>query len=89
MRQIKYKNTFEKDIKLAKKRGKDLNKLMEVIKIFEREELLPTKYKDHKLIGNNKERRECHLEPDWLLIYKLEDDLLILERLGSHSDLFK
>jgi mRNA interferase YafQ len=89
LRQIKHKNTFKQDVELAKKRGKDLSKLTEVIKLLERGEILPVKYKDHKLIGNNKGRRECHLEPNWLLIYKLEDNLLIFERLGSHSDLFK
>lgn len=73
----------------SKKRGKDLTKLAEVIRLLERGEILSAKYRDHKLIGNNKGRRECHLEPNWLLIYKLEDSLLILERLGTHSDLFK
>ena len=89
MRQIKYKNVFDKDVKLAKKRGKDLTKLAEVIEFLEQEMLLPPKFSDHGLIGNYKGHRECHIEPNWLLIYKIEDDALILERLGSHSDLFK
>lgn len=49
---------------------------------------LPAKQKDHKLIGNFKDRRECHIESDWLLIYKIEQDTIIFERTGSHSDLF-
>ena len=71
---------FKKDLKRSKKRGKDLNKLYSII----------TKYKDHPLTGNYEGFRELHIEPDWLLIYAIKDDMLVLSltRTGSHSDLF-
>jgi len=87
--QIKYKNTFEKDVKLAKKRGKDLEKIKEVIHCLANEQSLPLNYRDHALIGNYVGHRECHIEPNWLLIYKKDSETLILERTGTHSDLFK
>ena len=66
-----YTKRFEKDLKLMQKRGKKINKLKTLIKILVNEEPLDAKYRDHKLIGNYLNRRECHIEPDWLLIYKL------------------
>jgi mRNA interferase YafQ len=86
---IKYKKAFEKDTKLAQKRGKDINKLKEIIRLLAQEQLLPPKNHDHALRGNYIHHRECHIEPNWLLIYKKDSDTLILERLGTHSDLFK
>lgn len=83
-----YTNSFEKDIKTAIKRGKDLGKLKKVIELLATKNPLPTKYKDHRLIGNFIGRRECHIEPDWLLIYKVNEDSIIFERTGTHSDLF-
>ena len=85
-----YTNSFEKDIKTAIKRGKDLGKLKKVIELLATKNPLPTKYKDHRLIGNFVGRRECHIEPDWLLIYKVNKDSIIFERklIGTHSDLF-
>ncbi len=83
-----YTNQFEKDLKLCKKRNKDLQKLKDVMGLLIDNKSLPAKLKDHKLIGNFKERRECHIEPDWLLIYKMETGTIIFERTGSHSDLF-
>lgn len=83
-----YTNQFEKDLKLCKKRNKDLQKLKNIMGLLIDGDPLPAKQKDHKLIGNFKARRECHIEPDWLLIYKIEDDIIIFERTGSHSDLF-
>ena len=82
--------TFKKDFKLAQKQGLDLNKLKEIITLLANGELLPPKNKDHQLKGNYKGHRECHIEPDWLLIYKIQDDMLILSlvRTGSHSKLF-
>ena len=73
-----------------KKRGKNINKLKQIITKLVNQEILEAKYKDHKLIGNYTDRRECHIEPDWLLIYKVipEDDQIIFERTGTHSDLF-
>lgn len=81
---------FKKDYKLAEKQGLDLNKLKEVITLLANGEPLPPKNKDHQLKGNYKGHRECHIEPDWLLIYKVQDNMLILTlvRTGSHSKLF-
>ena len=83
---------FKKDYKLAIKRGCDLDKLQEVITLLVNEQPLPEKYRDHALVNshNYKNMRECHIEPDWLLVYKIEQELLILKliRTGSHSDLF-
>lgn len=89
MLKIKYTNTFEKDVKLAKKRGLNLAKLKEIIQTLAEEKPLPRKNRDHTLIGNYVGRRECHIQPDWLLIYKKESDLIIFERTGTHSDLFR
>jgi mRNA interferase YafQ len=83
-----FENRFKKDIKRLQKRGKDMSKLKMVIeKLLENQELEP-KYKDHALTGNWKEYRDCHIESDWLLIYKISETHLFLARSGSHSDLF-
>jgi mRNA interferase YafQ len=79
---------FKEDLKRQIKRGKDLGKLKEVVGWLVEGEPLPTKNQDHALTGNWISWRDCHLEPDWLLIYKLLPDELILGRTGSHSDLF-
>ena len=83
---------FKRDFKLAVKRGCDPRKLEEVVSILCREEPLPPSYRDHALTNsrNYKGVRECHIEPDWLLIYKIVQETLILQllRTGSHSDLF-
>lgn len=73
-----------------KKRGKNIDKLKQIISKLVNREILEAKHKDHKLIGNYADRRECHSSPDWLLIYKLipQDDLIVFERTGTHSDLF-
>ncbi len=84
-----YTKQFEKDLKKMEKRGKALTKIKKVIRKLVNEERLEAKYKDHKLVGNYKGRRECHIESDWLLIYKLIDVEIIFERTGSHSDLFE
>lgn len=80
---------FRKDLKRAKKRGLDLNLLSEVVDLLQKGETLPEKYKDHMLTGNWIGHRECHIQPDWLLIYRIIEDKLILSlvRTGSHSDL--
>lgn len=70
-------------------RGKNIKKLDKILTKLVNSETLESKYKDHKLIGNFKSRRECHIEPDWLLIYRIEKSELFLERTGSHSDLFE
>ncbi len=83
---------FKKDYKLAIKRGCNPDKLQEVITLLVNEQPLPEKYRDHALLNsrNYKNMRECHIEPDWLLVYKIEQEILILKliRTGSHSDLF-
>lgn len=79
---------FKKDVKRMRKRGKDLEKIKAVIDPLVAEEPLPPKNRDHKLGGNWIGRRDCHIEPDWILIYKLTEDELLLERTGTHSDLF-
>lgn len=88
---IQFTNQFKKDLKLAKKQGKDLDKLFEVINILANGEKLDTKFKDHDLSGSYKGTRECHIEPDWLLIYEIDNNALILMlyRLGTYSELFK
>jgi mRNA interferase YafQ len=85
---IKTTNAFEKDIKQAKKRNKNIQKLKDVLNLLCVEQKLPHKYKNHKLTGNLAQKWECHIEPDWLLIYAIEDDALTLYRTGTHSDLF-
>jgi mRNA interferase YafQ len=81
-------NQFKKDIKRAQKRGKDLAKLKTVIDLLLAEKPLPRKNRDHQLGGNWGGHRDCHIEPDWILIYKILDDKIRLERTGTHSDLF-
>ena len=84
-----YTTQFKKDFKKIKKRQKNISKLTVVIeKLLGQEELGP-KYKDHSLSGKYQNHRDSHIEPDWILIYRITKDELILERTGSHSDLFK
>ena len=84
-----YTNQFEKDLKKMLRRGKDSEKIKAVITQLVSRTPLPAKYKDHPLIGNFKARRECHVEPDWLLVYRIADTKIFFERTGSHSDLFE
>ena len=79
---------FRRDVKLAKKRGKDMAKLREVILLLIEGVPLTARYKDHPLGGDWKRFRDCHLEPDWVLIYKIDGDDPHLVRTGTHSDLF-
>ena len=72
-----------------KKQRKDLEKLKEVVLVLLSDRPLESRYRDHALIGPWQGSRDCHIEPDWLLIYRLESDSLFLERTGSHSELFK
>lgn len=81
-------SSFKKDIKRQKKRGKQLDKLKIVIELLLSNSPIPLSHQDHAMTGNWLGWRDCHIEPDWLLIYKLTDDALILGRTGSHSDLF-
>ncbi|MFZ2450342.1 MAG: type II toxin-antitoxin system YafQ family toxin [Methylovulum miyakonense] len=84
-----YLNRFEKDLKRMQKRGKDMGKFKQVVLKLMAGEVLEPRYFDHWLIDNFASRRECHLEPDWLLIYRFEADKVIFERTGTHTDLFK
>lgn len=88
---LKQTSQFKKDYKLAKKQGKNLNLLKSIVKKLENDEKLPEACHDHELKGNYKDYRECHIEPDWLLIYKKTESILLLTlfRTGSHSDLLK
>ncbi len=86
---IHYTTQFKKDYKRIKRQNKDLSKLRCVIeKLSERKPLDPIYY-DHSLSGNWKNHRDCHIEPDWLLIYRITQKDLFLERTGSHSELFR
>lgn len=88
---VQFTNQFKKDLKLAKKQKKNLDKLFEVINILANGGTLEEKYREHELTGNYKGTRECHVEPDWLLIYEIPNNILVLMlyRLGTHSELFK
>jgi mRNA interferase YafQ len=93
MRRIVYKTSFKKDVLLMQKRGRSLKKLEELITILQADLPIPQKHRDHQLSGNYSGFRDCHIEPDWLLIYKKdgsedEHGLLRLEATGTHSDLF-
>ena len=83
-------NQFKKDLKLAKKRGCKIEHLRDVVNALANERKLDERYHDHGLIGNYNGFRECHVEPDWLLIYRINHDALelFLFRTGTHSDLF-
>ena len=87
---IVYTKKFEKDIKNLKKQNKDLTELFDVVNSIAKGETLDKKYKDHKLVGNFNNYRECHIENDFLLVYKIEKDklVLILYRAGTHSEIF-
>ncbi|MFT7087834.1 MAG: mRNA interferase YafQ [Rickettsiales bacterium] len=85
---VQEENGFRKDLKLMKKRGKNINKLKEIALKLIAKENLPEKNRNHQLTGNYKGFSECHIEPDWLLIYRATAQNLILVRTGTHSDLF-
>lgn len=86
---IKPTSRFLKDLKLAKKRGQDIDELEDIIDLLQFQKVLPVRNRDHALSGNWKHHRECHIVPDWLLIYRTDDEFLYLERTGSHADLFE
>ena len=79
---------FKKDIKRQIKKGKKQAKLKALVELLLAGKVLPLAYKDHPLRGPWKGRCDCHIEPDWILIYRISDQQLLLERTGSHSDLF-
>ena len=88
---VKFTSQFKKDLKQAKKQNKNLDELWNVVNTLASGGILEAKYRDHPLTGNSKGTRECHIEPDWLLIYERRNEILVLMlyRLGSHSDLFE
>ena len=90
MLDIVLSNRFKKDMRLAVKRGYDLALLNEVVEKLSIQEPLPPKNKDHALSGDYTGFRECHIQPDWLLVYRIDDGelILFLSRTGTHSDLF-
>ena len=79
---------FRRDVKRMEKRGKDMNKLKTLINLLQEEQLLPSSYQAHPLKGSWKPHWDAHIEPDWLLIYLVQDGILFLERTGTHADLF-
>lgn len=90
MLEIKFTAKFKRDLKKAKKQGKDLSKLHEALGLLAASRPLPEKMHDHLLAGNYGGHRECHIEPDWLLIYLVKEEELVLTavRTGAHADLF-
>ena len=90
MLKVRYSAKFKKDFKLVVKRGYDTKLFEDVVKLLREQNPLPERYSDHSLSGKYVGHRECHITPDWLLIYKIENDILTLSltRTGTHSDLF-
>ncbi len=90
MYSIVYTGKMKKDVRRMKKRGKDMSKLITVLNMLADKQPLPEQYKDHQLSGKLSDFRECHIEPDWLLMYQYYDDILILSATatGTHADLF-
>ena len=89
--EVKFTNRFKKDLKFAKKQNRNLDKLFDVVNILANGGMLEAKYGDHDLSGNYKGTRECHIEPDWLLVYEIMNGILVLMlyRVGTHLELFK
>jgi len=88
MKTLANTSQFKKDVKLMKKRGKNFEKFKQIIENLVMEIALDERYRDHALIGQYKGTRECHIEPDWLLIYETAETEIVLIRTGSHADLF-
>ena len=89
MRSIRRDTQFKRDVKRLIKRNKDFDELKAIIQLLVEGEKLPPNAGDHRLKGTLKDCRECHIEPDWLLIYRIEGSELCLVRTGSHADLFE
>jgi mRNA interferase YafQ len=88
MRQPDYSGQFKRDVKQAQKRGKDMDKLKSLLSLLIEGKPLPENYLDHTLKGEWRGFRDAHIEPDWLLIYKIAGDVVRFERTGRHTDLF-
>lgn len=89
MKRIKTTRRFEKDYALAARRGKSPEKLKDIMAKLAMNETLAPRHRDHPLIGDWTGHRECHIEPDWLLIYRTTEEEITFERMGSHADLFR
>jgi mRNA interferase YafQ len=89
MKQIIQSGRFKRDFKRVLKRGYDAKKLQAVLELLAADKPLPERCRPHKLVGDYVGLWECHIEPDWLLVYDLSDDLVVLTATGSHADLFK
>ncbi|MBP6598410.1 MAG: type II toxin-antitoxin system YafQ family toxin [Giesbergeria sp.] len=89
MRSASYTGQFKRDVKLAEKRGKDMDKLRAVMVLLLAAQPLPPELNDHPLKGDWRPSRDLHIEPDWLLIYRADDETVRFERTGTHSDLFR
>ncbi len=89
MRHPEYSGQFKRDLKRAKKRGQDMAKIKVPMQLLVEEKALPGVYRDHALTSNWKGCHDLHIEPDWLLIYRIIGDVVRFERTGSHSDLFR
>lgn len=89
MKRVSQTTHFSRDLKRMRKRGRDLSKLREVVKQLAVGNMLDPRLRDHALIGQWQPSRDCHIEPDWILIYTADEATLRLERTGTHSDLFK
>jgi mRNA interferase YafQ len=88
MREVVLGTQFKRDLKLSEKRGKNLAKVRELILLLEQGTTLPPRYRDHALSGDWKHFRDCHIEPDWLLLYKIDGNDVYLVRTGTHAELF-
>ncbi|MBR3417948.1 MAG: type II toxin-antitoxin system YafQ family toxin [Oscillospiraceae bacterium] len=90
MYRIEFTAEMKRNVKLMKKRGKDISKLTAMLDLLASGKPVPEQYNDHRLSGNLKDFRECHIEPDWLLMYQIHEDVLILTATatGTHADLF-
>ena len=86
--ELKSSGQFKRDFKTMEKQGRDVELLVTVLEKLKKDEKLEVKYRDHTLSGDYQGYRECHISPDWLLIYRIEDGFIRLKRTGSHSDLF-
>ena len=88
MRQPVYSSQFKRDVKLAQRRGKDMDKLKTLLVLLIEDQPLPAQYLDHPLQGTLRGFRDAHIEPDWLLLYKVDGLIVRFERTGRHTDLF-
>ena len=89
MKIIQRTTQFKRDVKRQQKRGKDISLLKEIILLLANNQSLEFKYRDHPLVGNYYGARECHISPDWVLIYQASEEKLVLIRTGTHADLFE